>query len=378
MSELSHLQDFLRPINRFMLNDDEGYKDGQFGKTMAAYEDELPDLENADVVLIGCSEGRGTNLQRQFDEAPDKIRKAFYELYHWHKDVVVADMGNVRTGASITDTYAAMRLVITELLQLGKRVVVLGGSHDLTLAQYQAYATQQKIIDSTVVDALIDMDDQQSERASHFLTEMLTSEPNFIHHHNHIGFQSYYVHPRLLETIDKLRFDCVRVGKIKEKIDELEPVIRNSALFSFDVNAFQQSYMPCNQLSPNGLTGEEACVLMQYAGMSPVNNTTGIYGYKPGGDTNGMGAKAIAQMLWYFVDGVSKAKHEAPLTHREEYNEYHTSFNEVDTLFLQSKASGRWWAQLPNKRFIACSYNDYLIASRNEYPERWLRAIERS
>ena len=46
-------------------------------------------------------------------------------------------------------------------------------------------------------------------------------------------------------------------------------------------------------------------------------------------------------------------------------------------IFLQSKKTGRWWMQLPNKKFIACSYKDYVQASQNEIPERWLRAQER-
>ena len=33
--------------------------------------------------------------------------------------------------------------------------------------------------------------------------------------------------------------------------------------------------------------------------------------------------------------------------------------------------------QLPDNKFIACSYQDYLLASSNEIPERWLRAQER-
>jgi hypothetical protein len=49
----------------------------------------------------------------------------------------------------------------------------------------------------------------------------------------------------------------------------------------------------------------------------------------------------------------------------------------VETIFLQSKKTGRWWMQLPNKNYIACSYNDYMLASHNEIPERWLRAQER-
>ena len=60
------------------------------------------------------------------------------------------------------------------------------------------------------------------------------------------------------------------------------------------------------------------------------------------------------------------------------FNEFHTVFNQMDTIFLQSKKTGRWWMQLPDKKMIACSYKDYLNASNNEIPERWLRAQERS
>ena len=54
-----------------------------------------------------------------------------------------------------------------------------------------------------------------------------------------------------------------------------------------------------------------------------------------------------------------------------------TIYPSGDPTFLQSKRTGRWWMQLPNKKFIPCSYKDYVTASQNEIPERWLRAQER-
>jgi hypothetical protein len=53
-------------------------------------------------------------------------------------------------------------------------------------------------------------------------------------------------------------------------------------------------------------------------------------------------------------------------------------FADFETLFLQSKKTNRWWMQLPDKTFIACSGRDYAVALNNEIPERWLRAAERS
>ena len=228
------------------------------------------------------------------------------------------------------------------------------------------------------VDALIDLHPDAVLPNENFLMEMLTGMPNYLKHYNHIGFQSYYVHPIVLETLDKLRFDCYRVGNVKEALDEMEPVIRNSHLFSFDMSALGNAYSPASTISPNGLTGEEACALFRYAGMSPTISTVGIYGYNPHHDQQELSAKQIAQQLWYLLDGRSRGKREASLTDKDSFNEYYMAFAEVETVFLQSKKTGRWWMQLPDKKFIACSYKDYLLASSNEIPERWLRAQERS
>lgn len=378
MSDTLYIGDFLQPVNRFMLSEDEGYKDGQIGKKILVYEDEeLPDLKQADIILVGCNEIRGGSLLHPGEPASDAIRRQFYSLYQWHSDVNLVDIGNISLGASLNDTYAALRTVLDELTAIGKTVVILGGSHDLTLAQYHCYTNRKQIIEATCVDSLIDLSMESMNRADNFLMEMLTGEPNFIKHYNHIGFQSYYVHPHMLETMDKLRFDCFRVGHVKENIDEMEPVIRSSQLFSFDIAAIANAYAPCNQVTPNGLTGEEACVLMRYAGLSSTVNTIGIYGYVPERDRDGLTAKQISHMLWYLIDGYSRGKREARLEEKDAFNEFHIAFAEIETVFLQSKKTGRWWMQLPDKKFIACSYKDYLLASSNEIPERWLRAQER-
>ena len=378
MNEFETILDFLEPVNIYQLSDDEGFKDTQLGKHILVNDEYFPNLEKADLVIVGFGETRGLMPVQTLNNGPDAIRKEFYSLFYWHQDVQVADVGNVKPGATLTDSYAALRSVINELIQHKKRVVILGGSHDLTLAQYQAYADMEQIIEATCVDAKIDLDADSILPADVFLMEMLTGEPNFIRHYNHIGFQSYFVHPTMLETIDKLRFDCYRVGRVKERIEEMEPVIRNAHLFSFDISAIQHSHAPANRLTPNGFTGEEACTLMQYAGMSMNVNTIGLYGYLPHQDEHNLTAKQIAHMLWYLMDGINKSKLEAKLEDRDNFNEFRMAFAEVETTFLQSKKTGRWWMEAPDGKMIACSHYDYIVAADNNIPERWMRAAERN
>jgi formiminoglutamase len=378
MSDFLNISDFLSPINVHELFDGDDLKNGQLGKTMQVYDEQFPDLDEADIVLVGCGEQRGGSLDKEYGQAADNIRKHFYSLYYWHSDIRLADVGNIRIGSSQADSYAALKTVVQELINERKTVIILGGSHDLTLAQYRAYTENKKLIEACCVDALIDLNMDSPYANDNFLMEMLTGEPNFIRHYNHIGFQSYYVHPEMLETMDRLRFDCYRVGSIKENIEEMEPVIRNCNMLSFDISAIANAYAPANTVSSNGFDGEQACVLMRYAGMSPNINTIGIYNYFPEQDRDNLTAKQIAQMIWYVLDGRSRGRKEAALDEKDSFNEYHTAFAEVETTFLQSKKTGRWWMQLPDRHFIACSYKDYMLASSNEIPERWLRAQERS
>ncbi|NIG52438.1 formimidoylglutamase [Chitinophaga sp. Cy-1792] len=378
MADFSHLQDFLNPISKAFLHDDQEYDEFQVGGGIDAYEsNHIPDLDAADIILLGVGEERGSETNRTGTTGPDIIRREFYRLYHWHRDIRLADVGNLRSGAFLADAYAAMKTVIGELIAANKTVIILGGSHDLTYAQYKAYASQQMIIEATVADALIDLQENSNIRSERFLMDLLTEQPNYLRHYNHLGFQSYFVHPRMLETLDKLRFDCFRLGRIRENMDEAEPVLRHSDMFSIDINIIRHTDAPSNHLSPNGFSGEEGCLLTRYAGMSSRLSTMGIYGYRAEKDKDHITARQIAQMIWYFLDGRAIKNKEAHLENRDAFWEFHIAFSDIDTVFLKSKKTGRWWMQLPDKEFIPCAYNDYLLASNNEIPERWLRHQER-
>jgi arginase family enzyme len=375
---LQTIIDFLEPVSIARISHDEGCKDTQLGKHIAVYDQSFPDISDADMVLVGCGEMRGAGMQYTNSTSPDAIRSEYYKLFHWHTEVKVADLGNVKCGASLLDSYAALRTVVSELIEQGKKVVIIGGSHDNTTAQYQAYGSLDRIIDAVGVDSRIDLDMDSVLAADHFLVDMFTGMPNYLKHYTHIGFQSYFMHPHMLETINKLGFDCYRVGKVKEGLEEMEPPIRNSDMFSFDIAAIQHAHAPANHITPNGFNGEEACTLMQYAGMSHHCSSIGIYGYIPELDSHNLTAKQISHMLWYVMDGINKGKQEATLDNRSEFDEFTMAFAEVETVFLRSKRTGRWWMQLHDGKNVACSYHDYLTASRNDIPERWLRAVERS
>ena len=75
------LHDFLTPVAIHELNEDNGYTDGQLARHIAIFEDQLPDITSADIVLVGVSEIRGSGVNDPVINAPDHIRKQLYRLH---------------------------------------------------------------------------------------------------------------------------------------------------------------------------------------------------------------------------------------------------------------------------------------------------------
>ena len=375
---MQDLRSFFEPEHFIESQQADVYEPLQWGANIKCATQQSFDWEDADIILVGCGECRGADRDSAYSSSPDAIRKQLYKMYYWHAGINIADAGNIRQGATAYDTRAALLVVLQEIHEAGKIAVILGGSHDLTLQQYNVFKKTEKMATATVADMLIDLDETEEITDRGFLMDMLTGTPNFMAHYSHMAFQSYYVHPHMLETLDKLRFDFFRLGRVREHIEDMEPVLRTSNLFSFDMSAVRYSDAPANvNGSPNGLNGEDTCQLTRYAGMSDVLTSFGIYGYNHMNDSNAMTAKLISQMLWYFVDGVLVRRSEAKLSEREEFIVFNVTFTDNDTIFLKSKRTNRWWMRLPDNTFVPCSYNDYVTASSDQIPERWLREQER-
>jgi len=374
----------LRPFfaaKHFLDTTPESYNPLQWGAHIQAATEEGAelDLDAADVVIVGCGEWRGDDPKAAYSTGPDAVRAEFYRLFNWHPHIRIADAGNILQGKSVDDTRAALRMVLHELHLAGKIALVIGGSHDLTLQQYDAFRLESQGHNAVVADMLIDLEESETVTARSFLMDLLASNPNYVRHYTHLGFQSYYIQPRMLETLDKLRFDFTRLGRLRERLEEAEPALRAADLFSVDLSVVKWADAPANRTgSPNGLSGDEVCGLMRYAGMAQALRSVGIYGYRPEDDAHAMTARLAAQMLWYFVDGLHVRRQEARLEEdRGEFAEFHVTFTSNDVTFLKSKRTARWWMGLPDGRFVPCSYGDYLQATQDEIPERWYREQER-
>ena len=100
---------------------------------------DFPGYHEADIVLIGVKEDRNAYNNEGCALAPDYVRKYLYNLFPGTFELKIVDLGNIKAGFQVTDTYFALSSVIEEMLENNIFPLILGGSQDLTYANYQAY-----------------------------------------------------------------------------------------------------------------------------------------------------------------------------------------------------------------------------------------------
>lgn len=350
------------------------------------------DFELFDLAIIGIEEDRNSITNQGCANGINRIRQELFKLIAQNDQLTVVDLGNLQPGETVTDTYFGLAAIVNELLAKQVLPIIIGGSHDLTLAQYHGYQNLDRKVNLVVVDEKIDLADLDSEVTDeNYLGRIFSDKPNILFGFSQLGYQSYFADPKTVNTLEKLNFDCYRLGDVRKNMEEVEPIVRDADMMSFDLTAIKMGDAPgVGMPSPHGFYGEEACQIMRYAGLSDRLTSLGIYGYNPAFDNHTQTAQLAAQMIWYFVEGYYNRKKDYPDTASRDYLKYIVDFNEgeYELVFWKSKKTERWWLQIPQvtqeeekidvaNALMSCSYNDYKQACKDELPERWLKAFER-
>jgi formiminoglutamase len=221
-----------------------------------------------------------------------------------------------------------------------------------------------------------------------FWLNRIQSQPdNYLFNLSVLAYQSHFTDPKVFDWLDKSYFEYLRLGKVKQYLEETEPLLRDADMIAIDMNALKQADAPAtSNPSPNGLTAEELCQICRYAGFNDKLSSFSLFNLEISNDTNKQTAQLAAQALWYFLDGMAARKLDYPIV-AANFNEYMVQVaDSPDSLtFWKSNRSERWWLQVPTiahekqarHRLFPCSYSDYLQACNGDLSERILLAYRR-
>ena len=383
--------EFLTPISKSVIAHREILPNGVLGKQIVAYqnEGELPTLEGVQLALLGVRENRKDVDYLGEDIGFDEVRKALYGLYPGNWNTGIIDLGDIEKGASVEDTYFAFRTVVEALLQKKVTPIVLGGSQDLLYAHYRAYDEVSKMINLVNVDHRFDLGDaEQPISNKSYVGKIIVNQPYNLFNYSVLGYQSYLNPPAEIALIDKLYFDAYRLGSVTKDITGVEPILRDADIVALDVAAIKSGDLSYQYYkSPNGFDSREICAIARYAGISNRVSSFGIYELKEFAKDESA-ASLIAQVLWYFVEGVNFRMDDEDFSNEKLYKTYKVPVGEEVLTFKKSNKTERWWIEMPfisnvnNKlkrhTLLPCTYGEYLSATNQEIPERWLKARQKN
>ena len=341
------------------------------------------DLSSYNIVIIGVQEGRLSLKNKTCAFAPDEIRAELYDLYKGDWTTKILDLGNLKIGEGVMDTYLALKEIIQYFLQKNILVLVLGGGHDLITPIYNGHSTLGKPLSFASADAFLDFQDGENYHSKSFLSKLISSSSSLLSKYTLFGYQGYLCSPSEVTLLRNLDFNLLRLGELNADISEMEPYIRDLDHLSIDLSVVKSSDAPATAYSsPNGITAETLCSLMRYTGMSHGIKSVLFSELNPRLDKSQQSSKVFAQSIWHFIEGFHLRNDDFPEISSNNFKKFHVSAGLLDLVFYKSSLTNRWWVELlrtkqsPTISLLSCSVNDYNKAVEGCLSERLLNQLK--
>lgn len=380
--------EFLLPVDDVVLSNSSFLHKQTLGRTLKIHTKSrgLPDMDGVRLAIFCVCEFRYTAAANHQKTDTSALRIQLYKLYRGNWNTAVADLGDIREGATVQDTEYAVKALVSYLIQSNITPVIIGESQEITYATYRAFDTLSKMVNIVAIDNCFDFGlsgDIISPQS--YMGKIIVEKPNNLFNFSNLGYQTYYNAQEVIDLIDKLFFEAYRLGEITGNVASVEPVLRDADIVSLDMTSVKSSDVgDAENTYPNGFSSMEICAISRYSGISDRVSVFGIY--ESGKSKTSY--PLIAQMIWYFIEGYNFRTNEYPVNLKNNYTHFIVPVDNEILNFYKSDISGRWWVEVPllkdlnnklkRQALLPCTHQDYLDACNQIFPQRWWKAHKRT
>ena len=382
---------YLSPVDDLILSHMNLNSSLILGKRINIYSDVSAPLEldDVDIAIIGVNEYRNTHNSVGEDFSLNEVRKTLYNLFPGNWSLNISDLGDLRLEDTVSDTYLALQSIVSELLKNNIIPIIIGGSQDITYANYRSYDYLEKTVNIVNIDPNFDLGDSSKPiKNNSYLGKIILDKPHNLFNYSTLGYQTYFNSQEEIDLMQKLYFEAYRLGELSNNIQNVEPVLRDANIVTLDLKSVRSSEVSTKQkFSPNGFSGKEICAISRYAGISNKVSSFGVYEYIPSNEDEAT-EMLIAQVIWYFIEGVNCRVMDSNFYNEDDFQKYTVLIDNQELVFLKSIKSSRWWVEIPflqnsnNKleehSLLPCMHQDYIDASNGIIPERWFKAQKKN
>lgn len=295
------------------------------------------------------------------------IRNELYKLSKpQNLEYTIIDLGDLIKGKTLKDTLIGLKEMISYLRDKNVFTIVFGGSSIYNLGILKAFNSK---VNYNAIEP--DFNTLNNLLENRFLDYNMVD-------YNHLGYQSYFLSEKITKLFeDHANWDKNRLGYLRSDLKETEPLLRNSDFCSISMNSLKYSEAPAQEeIQPNGFYTEEICQIAQYAGISNSTSIVSIFDALGTKEKNGQTGKLISQIIWFIINGYSSRITEDPQKD-EHIKKFIVDIEKHSIIFYKSEKTERWWMEIPSindkAHIIPCTYKDYLYATNQEFPEKWMK-----
>lgn len=375
--------EFLEPVRPELQKSIQSFPSQTLSNLVSFYSGESgDDLQGYELAIICVKDIRNSVYKIKEDFYFDEIREQLYNMYVGNWKLKILDLGNVLMGDEVSDTAYVLKTILSVLYRKSIVPMILGGSQDLTFYQYRAYDGIKYMVNLSTADHKFDLGNSDLPLNSQsYVGKMIIDEPYNLFNYCNLGYQTFLSPLEEIELMDKLFFEAIRLGELKQDFTKAEPVMRDTDLLSIDIFCVKSSEIAdSSHENINGLSTFDLCKLSRYAGMSDKLSSYGIYELQAMNKSSSL-INLISQMLWYFMEGFSLRLNENVSEKNSSFTKFNVPIDDEILIFLKSQLSNRWWIKIPNQNnnehkpsLLACDEKDYIDATRSKIPERWIKA----
>ncbi|QTY28123.1 formimidoylglutamase [Flavobacterium sp. CS20] len=349
--------------------------------------DKQTSIEDFDFCIISINECRGDQSDKNEIDF-EEIKIQLYQLYKGNWNLSIIDLGILDAGESISDTYYAFQSIIKKVLGYNIIPIILGGSQDILYSQYRAYDGIKYMLNLANIDAKFDLGDSNVKMHNQsFLSHMIVQKPYNLFNYANVGYQTYLNSQEEINLLEKMFFEAYRLGEVSKNIESVEPTLRDADIVALDVTSIQSQSLGQDSLYPNGFDSREICALSRYAGISDKVSSFGLYELQH--LTSNISKQLIAQVIWYFIEGVKFRLDEKADINNPNFIKYQVPVENDILVFYESQLSGRWWIEISSNfkdvnnklnqhTLLPCDKQNYISACNQNIPERWVKARKKN
>lgn len=341
------LNNWLKPLAQSAINNYKKAKENSLASHLYKNIQSDDPIDQQVALIFSCSQA-------------DQIRSSFADFEFRGSNINIIDLGDIRN-----KDFSFPIPMLKELIENNTIPIIIADSIKYSL-------TLSKTLELIFLDFQLSIATDKLNKVNE-LKDLLTL--NNLKSISGLAFQKHFNNPNYLKIPKWKESSSLSLGQIRDDFTELEPVLRNVNALSFDTSCVRHSDFPSSNQNPCGLFAEEACKLFNYLGMAEQIKGIHLHGFDSSAELPISNVKLLATMIWYFLDGLSKRKHD--LDNQQDLIKYKVTINDkIDAIsFWKSPSSNRWWVEVPNgisdkKDFVPCTENEYKMACKDIISDR--------